>query len=314
MVRERSRFFLLAALALVSSSAVFAQNDRAVATRPPQIAFTFDDLPAHGPLPAGETRMEVISKIISALNNAHLPPIYGFVNGKWTETEPNDIAVLRAWHDAGNPLGNHTWSHMNLNQNKLEDFELEITRNQPVLSSLIKNEDWHWFRFPFLAEGDTSEKKNGVRAFLAQHGYKIAGVTMSFGDYMWNEPYARCRAKGDDKSIAVLENTYLEAAKDSADYSRELSHRLYSRDIPYVLLMHVGAFDAEMMPRLLDVYREKGFQFVTLQQAESDKFYENDVNPQVPASADSLEQVMAERGLPLPPHPAPNPMPDTVCR
>jgi peptidoglycan/xylan/chitin deacetylase (PgdA/CDA1 family) len=46
-----------------------------------QIAFTFDDLPAHGPLPPGETRIQVADKVIKALKKAHMPPTYGFVNG-----------------------------------------------------------------------------------------------------------------------------------------------------------------------------------------------------------------------------------------
>jgi lysophospholipase L1-like esterase len=40
----------------------------------PKIAITFDDLPAHGRLPHPDTRLEVISRIISALRDAHLPP------------------------------------------------------------------------------------------------------------------------------------------------------------------------------------------------------------------------------------------------
>jgi peptidoglycan/xylan/chitin deacetylase (PgdA/CDA1 family) len=137
---------------------------------------------------------------------------------------------------------------------------------------------------------------------------------MSFGDYLWNEPYARCKTKQDQKSIRLLEHTYLRAAKKSADYSREMSNRLFHRDIPYVLLMHVGAFDAEMLPRLLGVYQKEGFQFVTLEQVENDKFYENDRNLALPASADTLEKAMTERGLPLPARPSPTPEPDTLCR
>ena len=123
---------------------------------------------------------------------------------------------------------------------------------------------------------------------------------MSFGDYQWNEPYARCRAKDDQEAIAFLEKSYLAAAEDSIAYYRTLSHALYGRDIPYVLLMHLGAFDAEMLPRLLNLYRSKGFQFVTLEQAESDAFYREDMNLTLPPGPDSLEGVMAERHLPLP--------------
>jgi lysophospholipase L1-like esterase len=280
----------------------------------PQLAFTFDDLPAHGPLPPGETRLEVITKVISALQKAGLPPIFGFVNGQPTQADPSTMAVLQAWRSAGYPLGNHTWSHMNLNQHSLAEFEGEIIRNEPLLDSLMKNEDWRWLRFPFLAEGDTPEKKSGIRAFLARHGYKAAGVTMSFGDYLWNEPYARCKSKADSTAIAELQKSYLEAAADTATYERDLSHRIYGHDIPYVLLMHVGALDAEMLPTLLGQYRAEGFEFITLQQAESDEFYRNDVDLTLPSSADSLEQVAAERGIPLPQHTGPNVDLNSLCR
>ena len=86
------------------------------ATADPQMAITFDDLPAHGALPPGETRVAVASKIIAALRDAHAPPIYGFVNGRPIEQQPPDAVVLQACRAAGFPLGNHTWSHMNLNE------------------------------------------------------------------------------------------------------------------------------------------------------------------------------------------------------
>jgi peptidoglycan-N-acetylglucosamine deacetylase len=287
---------------------------RAQVATTPQIAFTFDDLPIHGPLPPGETRLEVGEKILEALKKAEMPPVYGFVNGHFTEKEPGDIEVLKAWRKAGYPLGNHTWSHPNLQSQTLEAYQVEIARNEPLLAELMKDEDWRWFRFPFLSEGDTPEKRVGVRAFLRQHGYKVAGVTMSFGDYMWNEPYARCKAKGDSKAVASLEASYLSAADDSITYYRQLSHALYGRDIPYVLLMHIGAFDAEMLPRLLDLYRTRGFQFVTLPEAEKDDFYREDTDLALPPGPDMLEEVMGERHLPLPTHPAATVQLDSLCR
>ena len=226
-----------------------------------------------------------------------MPPIYGFINGLAVEQHPGDVAALKAWRDAGNPLGNHTWSHMNLNQNSLADFEANTTKNEPLLTELMQGADWHWFRFPYLAEGDTQEKKAGVRAFLLLRGYKVAGVTMSFGDYQWNDPYARCVAKGDKDAIAMLESSYLAAADDSIGHYRQLSQTLFGRDIPYVLLMHVGAFDARMLPRLLELYRSRGFEFVTLQQAESDDFYRQDTDLNLPPGPDMLEGVAAERHI-----------------
>src|SRR5271155_2620564 len=165
--------------------------------RAQQIAFTWDDLPAHSALPAGETRVEIGQKIIAAMKDAHMPAVYGFVNGIQTEREPLSTPMLKEWRDAGLPLGNHTWSHLNLNQHSLEQWEADVLKNEPLLKSYMGDQDWHWLRYPYLGEGDTPEKRADARSFLAEHGYKIAGVTMSFGDYLYNDPYARCVAKND---------------------------------------------------------------------------------------------------------------------
>jgi len=279
-----------------------------------QIAFTWDDLPAHSALPAGETRVEIGRKIIAAMKEAHMPPAYGLVNGVRTEEEPLSTPMLKEWRDAGLPLGNHAWSHMNLNQHSLADWKADVLRNEPRLRSYMGNEDWHWLRFPYLAEGDTPEKRQEARAFLKSHGYRVAGVTMSFGDYMYNEPYARCVAKNDTAAIGELESSYLAATDAAIDYSRSMAKALYGHDIPYVLLMHVGALDARMLPRLLKLYQDKGFSFVSLQEAEQDAFYKNDLDLSLPPMPDTLEQAMQERNLPLPPHPKPTVDLNAICK
>lgn len=272
----------------------------AVLGRAQQIAFTWDDVPAHSALPPGETRVGIAQELISAMKDAKLPPVYGFVNGVAAEREPASEPVFKIWRDAGFFLGNHAWSHMNLNTAKPEDWEADVLKDEPVLEKYAAGTDWHWLRYPFLAEGDTPEKRTAARKFLAEHGYKIAAVTMSFGDYMWNEPYARCSAKGDTSAIATLESSYLDAAGADAEFRRAMAKALFGHDVPYVLLMHVGAFDARMLPRLLALYKDKGFSFVTLQEAEKDPFYKGSVDPNLNAPPDMLEVAMKAKGLPLP--------------
>jgi peptidoglycan-N-acetylglucosamine deacetylase len=286
----------------------------AVSAPAQQIAFTWDDLPAHSTLPQGETRVEIGHKLIAAMKDAQLPPVYGFVNGVQLEREPSSAPMLKDWRDAGFQIGNHTWSHMNLNTSSLADWKADLEKNEPLLEQYSADSDWHWLRFPFLAEGDTLQKRADARKYLAVHGYKIASVTMSFGDYMWNEPYARCIAKNDSAAIAQLESSYLEAASTDADFRRAMSKALYGHDIPYVLLMHVGAFDARMLPRLLKLYRDKGFTFISIQDAENDPFYANAIDPSLPDHPDSLEGAMQARGLSLPPRPKQSLDINTFCR
>lgn len=280
-----------------------------------QMAITFDDLPAHSALPPGVTRLEIAQKIIAGLKEAGAPPVYGFVNGKRFEDTPDVTGVLEAWRAAGNPLGNHTWSHMDLNKNTMEAWEADLLKDEPVLAKASRpGDDWHWLRFPFLAEGNTPEKRSAARVFLKDHGYRIAAVTMSFGDYAWNEPYARCAAKGDTTAIAQLKQSYLAAAKQDVTYRRALAQAAFGHEIPYVLLMHLGAIDAELLPQLLALYKQAGFRFVTLEQAESDPFYANDLNLTLPGEPDNLEAAAKGKASPWP-KPATLPADlNTMCR
>lgn len=280
------RLLLAAALALGTAAAPA-----------PQIALTFDDLPTHGPLPANTDRLAIAQQIIAALKGAHVRRVWGFVNGRGLEREPGTAGVLEAWRAAGFPLGNHGWAHLGLDQVDAPAFLEEVDRNAPLLSSLMKGQDWRWLRFPYLAEGHDPARQ-AVRAGLAGRGYRIAGVTMSFGDFLWNDAYARCVATGDAAAITRLEVSYLAAASEAAKASRQMAGTLLGRDIPYVLLMHLGAFDARMLPRLLAQYRSEGFRFVPLEQATRDPFYAADMDPRR-APTPTLEARMAARGTPL---------------
>ncbi len=268
----------------------------------PQLAFTFDDLPAHSVLPPGETRVEVAKQVIAALNAVKMPPVHGFVNAVLVDREPASAPVLRLWRKSGNLLGNHTWSHPGLSKLSVADYEAEIVRNEPVLAEL--GGDWHWFRYPYLDEGDTPAKRTEIRDFMGSRGYHIATVTMMFGDWLYSAPYARCMAKHDKPAIVRMEKMYFKAATLRIGYYRKMSHALYGRDIPYVLLLHIGAFEAKTLPKLLALYKKHGFQFVSLEQAERDPYYRAIYDPSLPAPPNDLEHAMMAKDLKPPPAPS----------
>ncbi|GAA3758831.1 polysaccharide deacetylase family protein [Terriglobus aquaticus] len=242
-----------------------------------QLAITVDDLPAHGELPPGVTRQQVAQSFLDTFHREHLPPIYGFVNGVRTVDAPPTLQVLQAWLKARQPLGNHTWAHTDLNDQTAEQFLADVDRNQTLLNQIDpKGQHQQWLRYPFLHEGDTIEKRRAVRAGLAARGFRIAEVSMDFEDYLWNDPYARCSAKNDPEALKYLHDSYLETADHYITVYRGLSQQAFHRDIPYVLLMHIGAFDAKMLPELLELYRKRGFTFVTMPHALNDKAYRLD--------------------------------------
>ena len=259
-------------------------------------------------------RPAVVQSILATLKRENMPPIYGFVNGFRVAQYPYQIHILQAWRAAGNPLGNHTWSHPEFDKLSLAQYETNITRNEPLLRKVAPNSDWHWFRFPYLEEGNTVERREQLRAWLAQHDYRIAEVSMDFQDYNWNEPYARCAAKHDDAAINSLHTSYLDAADESIRVYRQIAQTLYHRDVPYVLLLHVGAFDARMLPDLIGLFRQRGFTFVTLQQAMSDPTYSFD--PKVPSpDGNTFNEMVAQARKANIPYMTDRSKPlDAVCR
>ncbi|MGB0033786.1 MAG: polysaccharide deacetylase family protein [Candidatus Sulfotelmatobacter sp.] len=267
-----------------------------------KLAITFDDLPLNGLLPPGVTRAETTKHVLEILKKRHVPPVYGFINAKKLEANADGAEALKLLA-AAEPVGNHTYSHMDLEQNTAEAFEREIEENEPVLE-LLKEEanDWHWFRYPYLHEGDTVEKRRAVRAFLKAHGYRIAQVTLDWEDYLWNTAYARCVAKNDAKSMEWLRSSYLSTASEFLDLGREQAKLVYGREISYVLLMHLGAYSSTILPDALELLKKKGFKLVTLEEAQSDAAYESDPDVGLHDAGTLLDQMMQVKGIKDPEH------------
>ena len=266
-----------------------------------KLAITFDDLPSNGILPPGVTRAETARDVLAILKKRHVPPVYGFLNAKKLEGNPDGAEALKLWA-AVEAVGNHTYGHMDLEQNPAEAFEREIELNEPALELLDGGGKWHWFRYPYLHEGDTVEKRRAVRAYLKAHGYRIAQVTLDWEDYLWNFAYARCVAKKDEKSIAWLRSSYLSSASEFLDLGREQVKLIYGHEINYVLLMHLGAFSSRILPDALDLLKKKGFKLVTLEEAESDAVYEEDPDVGMRDAGTLLDQWMQVKGIQYPPH------------
>jgi peptidoglycan-N-acetylglucosamine deacetylase len=255
---------------LAAGAAIFL-GSAAAAAHQPEIAITIDDLPVHAPYPRGVTPLQVNRQMIAALNATHVP-VTAFVNAV-NATDGDTREALREWRAAGFVLGNHTWSHPHLSELTIPQFQQELTKDEPVLTKLGRGSDWRWFRYPFLDEGKDEAQRIAAREVLAKHGYRVADVTTGFSDWAWTPAYARCATKRNSAGVAELERLYLAAVKRSIADDRKTAHKLYGRDIPYVLLMHVSAMSAHMMPQVLGIYRKAGYRFVSLPQAERDPAY-----------------------------------------
>jgi peptidoglycan-N-acetylglucosamine deacetylase len=272
------------------------QPERRRAT-PIQVAVTVDDLPVHGPVPAGLSRPVVVERLMAAFAAHHLPPVYGFVNGKAVDDEPSTEAILRRWVAAGDELGNHTWSHPSLNCTDLDAYLADVRRGEDVLRRVAPRQTWKVFRYPFLQEGDTPQKRDGVRRFLAETGYVVAEVTIDADDWAYNAPFVRCTDRGDEATLADLRRSFVNGHVEELRRVRDITRQLAGRAVPQVLLLHAGAADADAIDRLLAAFEAEGVQWVGLRAALADPFYAPAIHAPV-RSGSALPYVLArERGL-----------------
>lgn len=265
------------------------------------VAITFDDLPLNGPLAPGMTRAGIVKDVLAVLKEHRVPEVYGFINAGKLEGDVDGAEALRLWVAGGQRVGNHTYAHTDLTRSTIELFQQDIRQNEPALGLLEPTDAWRWFRYPFLHEGDTLDKRRAIRAYLQGRSYRIAQVTLDWEDYLWNGAYARCAAEGDAKAIEHLRSSYLSVAAQYLDADRAMAKTVFGREINHVLLLHLGAFSSTILPDLFDLLRQKGFTFVTLDEAQRDEIYASDPDAPSPRGGTLLEQWLDARKLPYPP-------------
>jgi peptidoglycan/xylan/chitin deacetylase (PgdA/CDA1 family) len=237
-----------------------------------QVAITFDDLPRGGD--SGRRDLESVRRMtVKLLDELHGVPLIGFVNAGHAQ-EMGDAglqAILRIWLEHGAELGNHTFTHPDLNNVSLEDYEANIVRGEPSLIEALGHRPLY-FRHPFLHAGPDAAKKHGLEKFLAERGYRIAPVTFDDSDWMFAFVYVN--AMKDDAALAArVRSAYVPYVESIIAFFETRSVEVVGREFPQVLLLHANQLNADTMPDLLAMMRKRGYRFVSLEEALRDDAY-----------------------------------------
>ena len=261
-------FAALSFLSMICAAA--AQSNR-------QIAITVDDLPASSAYAMDATTVtEINSKIVETLRDQKIPAI-GFVNeDKLYRTGEVDqrIHSLAIWLDAGLDLGNHTYSHLSLNRG-LQPFEEDVVRGETVTRLLLKQHkmSMRFFRHPYLDAGRDLQTRREAEAFLTARGYRVAPVTVDAWDWMFGTVYEDAKKRGDEKLEQELVRSYLAHTEAVLNWTEQLSRELVGYEIKQILLLHANQMEADHLKDLLDLFRKRGYHFISLEDALADPAY-----------------------------------------
>jgi peptidoglycan/xylan/chitin deacetylase (PgdA/CDA1 family) len=256
-------------------------NARAQTAEPSRkMAVTFDDLPyaATGEAPYLPNAQHATTEILRTLQ-AHRVPVVAFVNEVKLQVNGEvdaRIALLQQWVDAGALLGNHTYSHPDLNNLTVEQFEDEIVKGEVVLRRLMQSRQPYqlYFRHPFTHTGDTQAKKEAIENFLAARGYKVTPHTIENSDYIFNPVYVRALRNKDEALAKRLRAAYLDFTVAATEFAEHISPQIFGREIPQTFLLHANDLNADCLEEMLQRFQARGYQFVSLAEAMADPAYQ----------------------------------------
>ena len=292
------RILLLALLLLTGTSQ--PQSDRVVSV-------TIDDLPVTA-VSAGGNWKDVTDHLLATLRAYRVPAI-GFVNEQKLYVngtlDSSRVALLSAWLNAGHELGNHTFAHRGAHETPLPEYLDGIARGEIVTRELSRRagRPYRYFRHPQLHAGRSLEYRRAVERFLADHGYRIAPVTVDNQEWVYARAYIVAKERGDTALEQRVVRAYLQHLSSAFIYSEGLSRTLFGREIPLVLLLHANELNADHLDAVLGELQARGYRFSTLERALADSAYRSRDLYIGPSGMSWLIRWAETRGVPIPAEP-----------
>ena len=244
------------------------------------IAITIDDLPCTTCETLDES-VWVTDKIVGILDDFGVPAI-GFVNESKLYSaggqDSSKINLLKRWLDAGLDLGNHTFSHVFINNTSLTDYQADILRGEAITRPLMHlyDKELRFFRHTQLRTGPTLVYQNGLDAFLTKHNYTVAPVTMDNDEYLYARAYHNAISAGDSVKMRLIGFRYIAHMKAIFNHYERLSQSYLGRQIPQILLLHANEINADYLDVLLTILRRRNYNFISLDEALTDSIYQKE--------------------------------------
>lgn len=235
------------------------------------VAFTFDDAPNMTGLPRMDAQQRNAAMLAALARHKVTAAL--FVTAGYGAHEPAGNALVRAWGEAGHQIGNHTMTHPDLNSDKvsLAQYQKEILECDAIIGTMPGYRKW--YRFTYLREGKTPEKRDGMRQFLAAQGYRNAYVSLDTSDWRLEERLVEILKRDPKADLAPLKRTYLAHIRQRALAYRALSQQLQGRDIAQVILLHHNLINALWLDDVIAQFKDMGWTITTPDAAFQDPVY-----------------------------------------
>ena len=226
-----------------------------------RVAITIDD----GPVLAATPLMSPLQRndaMLAALARHQARAVLFVTCGNGAH-QPAGYALAKAWGDAGHALGNHTMTHPDLGSPAvaLASYQQEIRDCDAITRTLPGYRKW--FRYTYMNEGGTAEKRDGMQSFLKRQGYRDAPVSFAAEDWVVADKLVAALAADPKADIAPIRQAYLATLRKNA---LESSAR-QDKDTVQILLLHHNLANALWLDDILAQFTSMGWTFAAPDEA-----------------------------------------------
>ena len=202
------------------------------------------------------------------------------------------MALLREWDRAGHLIANHSFSHKEFNSAKVtpEVFAADIIKCDALIKDLPHFQKL--FRFPYLKEGETAAKRDAVRTFLKENGYRTGHVTIDASDWAIDDRLSARLAKDPLADTKHYRDFYLSHMWDRALYYDGLARKVLGRSVQHTVLVHFNLLNALFLGDLLDMFKSKGWKLIDAAQAFNDPVFS--AAPKIVPAGESIIWALAK--------------------
>lgn len=257
----------------------------------PKVCFTFDD--PHTNTLAGYSWSMRNSLIINKLKANNVQAVL-YVCGMRINSLAGD-SLIQSWDNAGHLIANHSFTHSYYHSKKFSvtKFKADFLKNDSIIKHYA-----HYtklFRFPYLKEGNTSEKRNQARHFMDSLGYANGHVTIDASDWYYDGRLVDTLTKNPSMDIAPYKAAYLAHIMNRAMFYDSLGTVLTGRKIKHTLLLHHNLVSALFIDDLIQLFKTNGWLIILPVEAYSDTVFKTQPNV-LPAGESLLWSIAKETG------------------
>jgi len=181
------------------------------------------------------------------------------------------IGQLKRYRDAGHFIGNHTCSHLRLDDVGFDKFSNDASKGDTLLNTLFMSQKY--FRFPFLNEGKNEQLRDQMRKWLLENRYRNGSVSIDNDDYIFSFKINQAKARGRTIDYKKVEVLFLKHLIGAVNFYDQLATKSLAYSPKHVLLLHEMDATVMFIDSLVKALRNDGWKIIGIDEAYKDKIY-----------------------------------------